>query len=160
MAGAKSGEYRLDALLELRQREEDDKKTALAEAIALTMAARQELAAAHAQEAAARHEHAQAVARAAEKMRAGPTSVREAVDAKHYAERLRLAIEAAQRRVEQVAARVRDAESAEEVARAQVGEAVKARQAIDKHKESWQAERKRELERKAETEADDHSRKR
>jgi len=152
--------YRLAALLELRRREEESRQGDVAQAAAATSTARDALRAAKACRDQARERRVEAVAAADSRASSGQASAGDLAQARGWLDRLAVAVARADAVVAEAAAALRSAEEDEDRARQALTRTAAERQAIEKHREKWLAERKREAERKAEEIQDDlHKRK-
>jgi flagellar export protein FliJ len=126
--------YRLQTLLELRMREEDERKGQLAQAVEQAARAREALAAARARRVDAIRAHDARVER-------GEASIGDLDQARRWLDRLADAVTVA-------AAAAGAAEAAETAAREALAGAARERQAIEKHREGWLAGEKRARERR------------
>lgn len=147
--------YRLETLLELRRGEEAARQQELATAVAATMAARAVADAARGALVAAQARRAEAVVAAGAAAATGRASAGDLVAARRFAERLAGEERAANERVQVADDNVRTVEEAEAAARDALALAASEREAIEKHRAQWDAERRREQERRAELAADD-----
>lgn len=153
VAGAGDDGYRLHALRRIREQQESERKQALADAIAATAAARQEVARRQQAVRDARATLADAIAR--EAAGDGPVSAHALVASRRYRARLEAEIEALEQRVAEAEQIVAAREQAEEEARTALADAARERMAVDKHYEQYRRQRARDRARKEEDAADD-----
>ncbi len=147
--------YRLESLLELRERAKQAAEKELAgrlgvveQATAGVAQAERELAAAQAR----LDEHRR---RQAERELSGPSTPAGLAQARAYQRGLAAAVEACRAGVQQAQAALAAARQAADSARAALAKAEQARKAVALHKESWVAAAKREAERREEASQDD-----
>ncbi len=138
----------------MRQREEDERKAQLAEAVAVTERARADVERREAGVAAAQQAERDHVARAAERASHGVAAA-DMMSARAYRDRLIANIGAAERALAEARDNLAEVEAEEQTARDELATAIRERKAVDAHYEAWQAARKVERDRKAELAADD-----
>jgi dTMP kinase len=136
--------YRLEALLTLRKAAEEEARRTLAEAEAALCQAEAE-----ALEAGREVERREAQARRAKDRAAHPGKVAEMAAARQFAARCVEEVREARQGLELARARATDARTAAETARQGLAERAREREALERHREEWLAERRKESDRRA-----------
>jgi hypothetical protein len=151
--------YRLQTLLELRRREEQERKSALALAVDSTLMALATQRAAEERRDAAAARRDEALRRGEAKVRRGGATAGDVVADRRWRKRLDEAVTAAEQTLAAAAGRAAAAQVAEAEARDALAQATRERLAVETHRETWLAEEKRAEERRAEAVLDDRARK-